>query len=180
MSAAPFKRSVKVLTGELIVSESVMEKMRADPTAFTQWADKALAETKERITLMDEIDDDAQQTSDRFNGFDEESDVLDHDEYQRLLGLWRMAREGSGTALPIQNEARAQLAKLLSKHAITVDLGVVCRCASVDALADVLAPAMAAKSTVDDDGGRFGSRVTGGPAVDAGLKGAFASATLRT
>lgn len=111
---------------------------------------------------------------------DEESDVLDHTEYERLLALWKMARDGATTAPPIAKEAKRQLELLLVKHALAVSIHAVCRCTSVDALADLLAPSMVAKSTVDDDGGRFGARVTGGPAVDAGIKAAFGTASLRT
>jgi hypothetical protein len=190
------KRSVKVLTGNVLISKKVAERMKADPGAFSKWADAALAETGKEMTealkqmyaapLMDAIEHESIFTGvfpladdDYIVQANQESDVLDHAAYERLLALWRMARDGSSTAAPLQREARGQLGDLLSKHGLNVSVVAACKCATVDALTDLLAPSMAEKSTVDDDGGRFGSRVTGGPAVDAGIKSAFGTASLR-
>jgi hypothetical protein len=157
-----------------------MERLKAWPEAFAKWADQTpmlkahFAVLDARIEAIRD-DDYAVQAND-----DEESDVLDHTEYERLLALWKMARDGATTAPPIAKESKRQLELLIVKHALAVSIQAVCRCTSVDALADLLAPAMVAKSTVDDDGGRFGSRVTGGPAVDAGIKAAFGTASLRS
>lgn len=186
-----------------MVSSQLAERTKPDSKAFAQWADAALdAMLKSVYTqpLLDDIErglaSDEQAKSAHFEVrdarveaisaddltiyADEDDDVLDHDEYQRLLGLWRMARDGSGTAPAIATEARVQLKALLTKHALTVSVHAVCKCATIDDLATALAPSMVEKSTVDDHGGRFGSRVTGGPAVDAGLKSAFVNNALRT
>jgi hypothetical protein len=195
------KRSVKVLTGNVLISKKTVERMQGSPGAFTAWADDMLAEAAAKMTagmqasfdevmkqaymqpLMDAVVAPSPLTIDSVgNDFlpNKDDTVLDHAAYERLLALWRMARDGSSTAAPLQREARGQLGDLLSKHGLNVSVIAACKCATVDALADLLAPAMAEKSTVDDDNGRFGSRVTGGPAVDAGIKSAFGTASLRS